>query len=96
MPLHVFVRFEPIAGKEHQLRDELLRVVTATCSESGCLGIHLFQSIRGPLTFSIHSEWLDESAFDAHSTFPHMQHFLGVVPALISHPVQALRTNQIA
>jgi len=96
MPLHVFVRFEPLPGKEQQLRDELLRVISATRTEPGCLVIHLFQSVREPLIFSIHSEWLDEAAFDAHSSFPHMQRFLSVVPALLSHPIRALRTSQIA
>jgi quinol monooxygenase YgiN len=95
MPLHVFVRFEPIPGKECGLRDELHRVVKATRAEAGCLRIHLFQSIREPLTFCIHSEWVDEAAFDAHSKFPHMQHFLAIVPGLISHPIKAIRTERI-
>jgi len=95
MPLHTFVRFEPAPGKAQQLHDELLRVVTATRTEPGCLRIHLFRSIREPLAFVIHSEWIDEAAFDAHSQFPHMQLFLALVPELINHPIQAVCTLQI-
>jgi quinol monooxygenase YgiN len=95
MALHVFVRFEPVSGKEGELREELHRVIEATRTEPGCLRIHLFQSIREPVTFCVHSEWVDEAAFDAHSKFPHMRRFLAVVPSLINHPIQAMRTEQI-
>lgn len=95
VPLDTFVRFDPAPGSERQLRDELVRVVEATRVEPGCLRIHLYQSIRGPLTFFIHSEWVDEAAFDAHSRFPHMTHFLAVVHDLITNPLQGVRTNRI-
>lgn len=96
MALHVFVRFEPLAGKEQQLLDELIRVFEPTRAEPGCLRIHLFQSIRGQLTFFIHSEWIDEDAFDAHAKLPHMDRFCGLVASLITHSLQAIRTKQIA
>lgn len=96
MPLYTFVRFEPLPGKEQQLRDELLRVLEATRAEPGCLRIHLFESTRGALTFFIHSEWVDDAAFEAHATLPHMTRFLAIVRDLISHPLQGVRTNRIA
>jgi quinol monooxygenase YgiN len=95
MPLYVFVRFEPKPGKELQLRDELRRVVEPSRAEPGCLRIHLFESTRGPLTWFIHSEWIDEAAFDTHAELPHTVRFLGLVGDLISNPFQALRTKQI-
>lgn len=95
MSLDTFVRFDPAPEREEQLREELLRVVGATRAEPGCLRIHLYQSIRGPLAFYIHSEWTDEAAFDAHSKFPHMTRFLSVVRDLITNSLQAVRTNRI-
>jgi quinol monooxygenase YgiN len=95
VPLHVFVRFEPLSGKQHQLLDELTLILEPTRAEPGCTRIHLFESTRDPLTFFIHSEWTDEAAFDAHAKVPHMTRFLGLVGELISHPVQALRVKQI-
>jgi quinol monooxygenase YgiN len=35
-------------------------------------------------------------AFDAHAHLPHMKRFLGLVGELITHPLQAVRTKQIA
>ena len=95
MPFYVFARFEPKPGKELQLRDELTRILNPTRAEPGCLRIHLYESTRGPLTWFIHSEWLDEPAFDAHVELPHTQRFVEMVEPLITHPLQAVRTHQI-
>ena len=66
MPLHTFVRFEPAPGKENLLREELRLVLEPTRAEPGCIGIQLYEAVREPLVFYIHSEWVDEAAFDAH------------------------------
>jgi quinol monooxygenase YgiN len=95
MPLYVFARLEPRPEKERQLRDELTLVLEATRAEPGCVRIHLYESTRGPLTYFIHSEWIDEPAFDAHVELPHTVRFVGQVGELITHPLQAVRTQQI-
>ena len=95
MPLYVFVRFEPKPGKELQLRDELMRVVEPSRAEPGCLRIHLYESTRGPLTWFIHSEWIDEPAFDTHVKLPHTVRFAAQVEKLVTHPLRAVRTKQI-
>lgn len=95
MPLYTFVRFDPVPGKEQQLRDELLRVLDPTRAEPGCLRIHLFESARGAVTFIIHSEWVDEAAFDAHAKLPHMTRFLAAVRDLVTNSLQAVRTSRI-
>ena len=96
MPFHVFVRFEPRPGKERQLREELAGLMEPTRAEPGCLKIHLYEATREPLVYCIHSEWTDEAAFDAHRTFPHMVRFLALVRDLVDHPIQAVRTREIA
>ena len=96
MPLHVFVRFEPQPGKQQRLMDELTLVIEPTRAEPGCIRIHLYQAMRDPLAFVIHSEWTNDTAFDAHAKFPHTIRFLSLVGELITHPIQAVRTKQIA
>ena len=96
MPVHVFVRFEPRPGKEKEFREELLRVVEPTRAEAGCLAIHVFESLREPLVFAIHSEWVDEAAFERHAQLPHTVRFLQAAEELLTHGVQGLRTRQIA
>ncbi|HTT61169.1 MAG TPA: putative quinol monooxygenase [Bryobacteraceae bacterium] len=96
MPLYIFARFEPRPGKELQTRDELRRVLGPTREEPGCLRIHLYESARGPLTYYIHSEWVDEQAFDAHAAMPHTVRFAGAIEDLVREPLRAIRTKQIA
>jgi len=95
LPLHTFVRFEPVPGKEDLLREELRLLLAPTRAEPGCIRIHLYEALRGPLAFYIHSEWLDDGAFDAHPKLPHMTRFLGLVGELTTHPVKGIRTKQI-
>jgi quinol monooxygenase YgiN len=96
VPLHTFVRFEPLAGKQSDLLEELLRVLERTRAEPGCISIHLYERTREPLAYFIHSEWIDDAALDAHSKLPHMTRFLSLVGELLALPFQAARTKQIA
>jgi quinol monooxygenase YgiN len=93
--VHVFVRLEPLAGKEAEFREALLRVAEPTRGESGCLGIRIFESLREPWVFTIHSEWVDEAAFELHARLPHTVRFLEVSEKLLTHAIQALRTREI-
>jgi quinol monooxygenase YgiN len=78
-----------------EFREELLRVIEPSRTEKGCLAIHAFQSFREPTTFAIHSEWVDDAAFDLHAQLPHTVRFLGAAEKLLSHPVQGLRSREI-
>ena len=95
MALFIFVRFEPRAGKARQLLDELTRILEPTRAEAGCVEVHLYESTREPAVYYIHSEWIDEAAFEAHAEMPHMKRFLGLAGELFTHPVEAVRTSQI-
>ena len=95
MPLHTFVRFEPVPGKEGLLREELKLLLESTRAELGCIRIHLYEAVRGTLIFYIHSEWVDEAAFDAHPKLPHMTRFLGLAGELVTHPIKGIRTTEI-
>jgi quinol monooxygenase YgiN len=92
---HFIVRFEPRPGKAEEFREELLRVVTQSRAEPGCLGMRAFESVRDPRLFAIHSEWVDEAAFEHHSTLPHTAAFLEAAERLLAHPIAGLRTREI-
>ena len=95
MALFIFVRFEPAPGKHRELLDELTLILEPTRAEAGCVRIHLYESTGEPLVYFIHSEWIDELAFEAHAELPHMRRFLGLAGELLTHPVQAVRTTRI-
>ena len=96
MSVHFIVRFEPQQGKEAVFREELLRVLGPSRAETGCLAIHVFESLREPFSFAIHSEWVDEAAFELHAQWPHTVRFLGAAKELLTHRVQGLRSREIA
>lgn len=64
-------------------RKELLRVAEPTRTEIGCLAIRVFESLRDPLVFAIHSEWVDEAAFELHAQLQHTVRFLGAAEELL-------------
>ena len=95
MSFHYIVRFDPLPGKEAAFRDELLRVNEPSRAEPGCLHIDVFESLREPFVFAIHSEWVDEASFELHATLPHTERFLAATETLLTHPVQGLRLRHI-
>ena len=95
MSFHFIVQFEPLPGKETAFRQELLRVNEPSRAEVGCLSIDVFESLRKPIVFAIHSEWVDEAAFELHATLPHTKRFLAAAEMLLSHSVQGLRLRHI-
>jgi quinol monooxygenase YgiN len=96
LPFHFIVRFQTLPGMEAALREELLRVNEPSRDEIGCLRIDVFETIREPLEFAIHSEWIDEAAFELHTTLPHTTRFVAAAEKLLNHRIQGLRLHQIS
>ena len=94
MPFYIFARFDPKPGREQELREELERVLAPTRAEPGCVHIHYYESVRAPSVYFIHSEWVDEAAFDRHAGLPHTRRFAAAVEDLMTNPLQAIRTRQ--
>jgi quinol monooxygenase YgiN len=92
---HFIVRFEPLPGKEIEFRQELLRIADPTRAEPGCLAIRIFESLHEPIVFAIHSEWVDEAAFNLHAQLAHTVRFIEAANQLLTHPVEGLRSQQI-
>ena len=83
MSIHFIVRFEPLPGKEAAFREELLRVNEPSRAEPGCLSIEVFESLREPPVFAVHSEWVDEASLELHATLPHTVQFLAAAETLL-------------
>jgi quinol monooxygenase YgiN len=96
LSIDFIVRFEPLLGKEKEFRQELLRVVEPTRAEPGCVAIRVLESLREPSVFAIHSEWVDEEAFELHARMPHTVRFLQAAGELLTHAVEGLRSRGIA
>jgi quinol monooxygenase YgiN len=94
--MHFIVRFQPRAGRDSEFREQLLRVVAASRAEPGCLSIHAFESFGEPAAFAIHSEWVDEAAFERHAHLPHTVRFVEAANELLTHSIEGFRSTLIA
>lgn len=96
MSFHFIVRFETVTGKETAFRDALLQVLPLSRAEPGCLNIHAYESVHEPTQFGVHSEWVDEAAFERHVGMPHTMRFVEAAEKLLTQPIQGLRAREIA
>jgi quinol monooxygenase YgiN len=95
-PMHFIVRFEPRPGCEDACREALGAIVEPSRAEPGCSSFQVFESVRAPVTFAIHSTWVDEAAFDTHARLPHTVRFIATVEPLLTHPVRGQRLRCIS
>ena len=96
MDQFVFVKLHAKQGDEKAVEEALREVIVPTREEPGCHSIHVFQSVRDPRLFYIHSRWADEAAFQKHGVLPHTERFLKKVDALLDQPREVTRTEMIA
>ncbi|MDE1937910.1 MAG: antibiotic biosynthesis monooxygenase [Alphaproteobacteria bacterium] len=95
MELFIFARFHARPGCEAAVEAALREVLAPTRGEPGCLGIHLFRSVRDARLFHVHSRWRDEAAFDIHGEQPHTLRFVERVEPLIEHALDITRSAMI-
>lgn len=91
----VFVRLHARAGEERAVEEALGEVIGPSRAEAGCLSFHTFRSLRDRRLFYIHSQWVDEAAFQEHARLPHTVRFLKRVDALVDQPRDVARTERI-
>ena len=85
-------------GKEGEATLALREVLGPSRRKTGCVSIHAFRSIRDGRLFYIHSKWKDQEVFEVHAVhaeLPHTVEFLTRKEALIDHPFDATRAEQI-
>ena len=96
MEQFVFVRLHAKESGEKVVEEALREVTGPSREELGCLGFHLFRSVRDPRLFYIHSRWVDEAAFQKHAVLAHTERFLKKVDPLLDQPREVTRTEIIA
>ena len=95
MEQYVFVRLHAREGEESAVEQALRDVTGPSREEKGCLSFHLFRSMRDRRLFYIHSQWMDEAAFQTHAELAHTVRFLGRVDVLLDQPRDVTRTELI-
>lgn len=70
-------------GKEHQVWNELLKVVTPSRAEEGCLEYVLHESQEHPGQFVLYETWKDETAIHEHVASSHYREYRQAMEELL-------------
>lgn len=86
--LTVIAQIKAKPGKESQVRQELLSLVTPSRRDDGCLNYDLHQALDTPTRFMFHENWTSKAHLDRHLQKPDLQAVLARVGELVSEPPQ--------
>jgi len=92
----VVATFEAKPGKETELRNALITLVTPTRQEKGCLNYDLHVDPVHPGRFLFHENWTEKTALDEHLQSSHIQALLPQVDELCSRPPEIVIWERIA
>ena len=78
----VVATFQARPGKEAELKNALIGLVTPTRQEAGCINYDLHASPEDPAKFLFHENWTSKELLDAHLKSPHIAALLPRVDEL--------------
>ena len=68
----LLVKFIAKTGKERELRNSLLELVSETLKEEGCLNFDLHESLTDSRQFMIYENWVNKDFHAKHNESPHV------------------------
>ncbi|MXN93138.1 antibiotic biosynthesis monooxygenase [Flavobacterium sp. Sd200] len=83
-------------GKEEELKQLLLSLVSASRQEAACLQYNLHQAADEQNVFIFHEIWESAEKLKEHNDTPHLKVFLSASETLLSEPIKVYITNQLA
>jgi quinol monooxygenase YgiN len=86
--LTVVAQIKAKAGKEAQVRQELLPLVAPSRKDAGCLNYDLHQGLDNPALFLFHENWASKAHLDQHLQKPDLQAVLARVGQMVAEPPQ--------
>lgn len=92
----VVATFVARPGKETELRNALVGLVSPTRQENGCLNYDLHAAAEHPGKFLFHENWTTKAALEVHLQAPHIQALLPRVDELCSEPPAIVLWDRIA
>lgn len=81
--LTVIAEMKAMAGKEEELRRELVQLLGPTRKEEGCINYDLHESHEMPGFFIFYENWTSREHLDRHLASPHLKAFSAKKPVLL-------------
>lgn len=95
LAFHFIIRFVPKPEFAAQFRDLMLETAVQSRRERACLRLEMFEDLRTPGEFSLHSVWTSEEDFEVHAGLPHTARFVELGEPMLTHEFKGLRLKQI-
>ena len=94
-PVTVIAIFKAKQGRDSELKQELLKLLSPTRAEDGCINYDLHQASDGAGNFLFHENWTTREALDKHLETPHLKAFLARSNELLGQPLEITFWNRI-
>ena len=91
----VVARMKAKLGKEAQAKQELLKLLSPTRAEAGCINYDMHQSLDNQAHFLFHENWTNQGALNKHLETPHLKNFLNQADQLLAEPVEITLWKQV-
>ncbi len=91
----VVARIKAKLGKEAQAKQELLKLLSPTRAEAGCINYDMHQSFDNQAHFLFHENWTNQGALNKHLETPHLMNFLNQADQLLAEPVEITLWKQV-
>ncbi len=91
----VVARMKAKLGKEAQVKQELLKLLSPTRAEAGCINYDMHQSLDNQAHFLFHENWTNQGALNKHLETPHLKNFLNQADQLLAEPVEITLWKQV-
>jgi quinol monooxygenase YgiN len=84
------------SGKREKLQEELLKLITPTRREEGCLEYILFEDKNQAGTFYMREAFKNYKAFEVHGTTAHFRNFASQINELMLEPIELIELEQVS
>ncbi len=91
----VVARIKAKLGKEAQAKQELLKLLSPTRAEAGCINYDMHQSLDPQAHCLFHENWTHQGALNKHLETPHLKNFLNQADRLLAEPVEITLWKQV-
>jgi quinol monooxygenase YgiN len=96
MTLTVIATIKAKAGKEAQMRQDLMGLVAPTRKESGCITFDLLSDNQDPSVFILYESWESQDSLNAHYQQPYVQEVFKSYDETLAEPILAMFLTKIA
>lgn len=91
----VVARIKAKSGKEVQVKQELLKLLSTTRTEAGCINYDMHKSRDNKAHFLFYENWTNQEALNKHLETPHLKNFLNQANQLLAEPVEITLWKQV-